>query len=141
MAVATAARAAAPTSRRLAWFLVRDPQTLNMAEQAVMAQLRELCEEAVTAYRLVHDFHRIVKGRLANELNAWLQAAKNSGISAMQNFALGIEKDKAAIVAALTHDWSNGQVEGQVNRLKLRKRQLYGRANFDLLKHYVLDAP
>jgi hypothetical protein len=58
-----------------------------------------------------------------------------------ENVALGIEKDKAAVVAALTHNWSNGQVEGQVNRLKLRKRQLYGRASFDLLGHYVLDAP
>jgi transposase len=59
----------------------------------------------------------------------------------MYNFALGIEKDKAAVAAALTDEWSNGQVEGQVNRLKLRKRQLYGRAGFDLLRHHVLDVP
>ncbi len=57
----------------------------------------------------------------------------------MQNFVVGIEKDKAAIVAALSLEWSNGQVEGQVNRIKLRKRQLYGRANFDLLRLYVLN--
>ena len=101
----------------------------------------QVCEDAVTAYRLVHDFHRIVKGRLAQELDPWLQTAKNSGISAMQNFAFGIERDKAAVVAALSYEWSNGQVEGQVNRLKLRKRQLYGRASFDLLRRYVLDAP
>jgi len=59
----------------------------------------------------------------------------------MQNFAAGIEKDKAAISAAITLEWSNGQVEGQVNRLKLRKRQLYGRAKFDLLRQYVLNSP
>lgn len=59
----------------------------------------------------------------------------------MQNFALGIEKDKAAVIAALTYEWSNGQVEGQINRLKMCKRQLYGRASFDLLRHYVLDRP
>ena len=129
----------APSSRRLAWFLVRDPQSLNMAEQAVLAQLEETCQEAIVAYRLVHDFHRIVKGRLAEELNGWLQAAIESGISAMQNFSRGIEKDKAAVVAALNYEWSQGQVEGQVNRLKLRKRQLYGRANFDLLRQYVLN--
>ncbi len=110
-----------------------------MAEQAVLAQLEETCQEAIVAYKLVHDFHRIVKGRLAEELNGWLQAAIESGISAMQNFSRGIEKDKAAVVAALNYEWSQGQVEGQVNRLKLRKRQLYGRANFDLLRQYVLN--
>lgn len=129
----------APSSRRLAWFLVRDPGSLNMKEQEVLAQVKELCQEASTAYRLVHNFHRIVKGRLANELDTWLKAAADSGIQAMQNFVVGIEKDKAAIVAALSMEWSNGQVEGQVNRIKLRKRQLYGRANFDLLRLYVLN--
>jgi transposase len=59
----------------------------------------------------------------------------------MQNFAPGIGEDKAAITAAITLEWSNGQVEGQVNRLKLRKRQLYGRAKFDLLRQYVLNSP
>jgi transposase len=129
----------APSSRRLAWFLVRDPKRLNMTEQAVLAQVKEICQDASTAYQLVHNFHRIVKGRLGEELNSWLKAAVESCIPAMQNFAAGIEKDKAAILAALTHEWSNGQVEGQVNRIKLRKRQLYGRANFDLLRVYVLN--
>jgi transposase len=129
----------APTSRRLAWFLVRDPQSLTMAEQAVIVQLQQTCQEAMIAYRLVHDFQRIMKCRLAEELNGWLKAAVDSGISAMQNFSLGIEKDKAAVVAAVSYEWSQGQVEGQVNRLKLRKRQLYGRANFDLLRQYVLN--
>ena len=129
----------APTSRRLAWFLVRDPQSLTMAEQAVMVQLEQSCQEAMIAYRLVHDFQRIMKCRLAEELNGWLKAAVESGVSAMQNFSLGIEKDKAAVVAAVSYEWSQGQVEGQVNRLKLRKRQLYGRANFDLLRQYVLN--
>jgi transposase len=131
----------APSSRRLAWFLVRDPESLSMEERAVLAQLKQASAAAGHAYHLVHDFHRIVKGRLGNHLDCWLKAAKESGVPAMENFALGIEKDKAAVAAALTHEWSNGQVEGQVNRLKLRKRQLYGRASFDLLRHYVLDAP
>jgi transposase len=112
-----------------------------MAEQAVLAQIRDASQEAATAYKLVHDFHKIVKGRLSETLESWLKAASESGILAMQNFAAGIQKDKAAITAAITLEWSNGQVEGQVNRLKLRKRQLYGRANFDLLRHYVLNAP
>src|SRR5262245_49595507 len=109
-----------------------------MAEKAVMIQLEQTCQEAMIAYRLVHDFQRIMKWRLADELDGWLKAAVDSGISAMQNFSLGIEKDKAAVMAAASYNWSQGQVEGQVNRLKLRKRQLYGRASFDLLRQYVL---
>lgn len=131
----------AASSRRLAWFLVREQQSLDMVEQAVLAQIREACQDASRAYQLVHDFHKIVKGRLGEQLAGWLKAASESGIVAMQNFAAGIMRDKAAILAAITLDWSNGQVEGQVNRLKLRKRQLYGRANFDLLRQYVLNAP
>ena len=130
---------APPTSRRLAWFLMRDPNSLSTTEQVVMAQLKEKGGEVISAYKLVHDFRRIMKGRLAGELDGWLQIAKESRIAAMRNFALGIERDKAAVVGALVHEWSQGQVEGQVNRLKLRKRQLYGRASFDLLRHYVLN--
>ncbi len=131
----------AASSRRLAWFLVREQKSLTMVEQAILAQIREACQAASTAYQLVHDFHKIVKGRLGEELDSWLNAAMESGILAMQNFAAGIVRDKAAVSAAITLDWSNGQVEGQVNRLKLRKRQLYGRANFDLLRQYVLNSP
>jgi len=112
-----------------------------MIEQAVLARIRDASREAGTAYKLVHDFHKIVKGRLGEKLDCWLKAASESGILSMQNFAAGIEKDKAAITAAITLEWSNGQVEGQVNRLKLRKRQLYGRAKFDLLRQYVLNTP
>ena len=99
----------------------------------MLVQIREASLDAGIAYRLVQDFHRIVRGRMGEKLDSWLnwlKAATESGILAMQNFAAGIEKDKAAI-AAITLEWSNGQVEGQVNRLKLRKRQLYGRAKFD----------
>jgi transposase len=131
----------AASSRRLAWFLVREQKSLSMAEQAILAQIRDVCQDASRAYQLVHDFHKIVKGRLGEELDGWLTAASESGILAMQNFAAGIMRDKEAVAAAITLDWSNEQVEGQVNRLKLRKRQLYGRANFDLLRQYVLNAP
>ncbi|MFA9435064.1 MAG: transposase, partial [Deltaproteobacteria bacterium] len=64
-----------------------------------------------------------------------------SGISALKGFANGITKDGDAVRAALSLEWSNGQVEGQVNRLKLIKRKMYGRANFDLLRKRVLGWP
>ena len=74
------------------------------------------------------------------ELDAWLTEAGACGVPAMETFAAGLGRDSDAIRAALTTPWSNGQTEGQVNRLKLLKRQSYGRAGFDLLRRHVLIA-
>ena len=74
------------------------------------------------------------------ELDAWLAEAQKCGISPVETFAAGLEVDGAAVSAALTEPWSSGQAEGQVNRLKLLKRQNYGRASFDLLRRRVLLA-
>ena len=59
----------------------------------------------------------------------------------MKSFTVGLNQDKGAVEAAIRYEWSNGQVEGQVNRLKVIKRQMYGRGKFDLLKARVLHAP
>jgi len=61
-------------------------------------------------------------------------------VSEIRSFATGIRQDEAAVTAALTYAWSNGQVEGQINKLKLLKRQMYGRAKLDLLKARLLEA-
>ena len=74
------------------------------------------------------------------ELDAWLAEARACGIGAVETFAAGLGVDEAAVRAALTEPWSSGQAEGQVNRLKLLKRQSYGRASFDLLRRRVLLA-
>ncbi len=74
------------------------------------------------------------------DLDAWLAEARACGVSAVETFAAGLEQDGAAVRAALTLPWSNGQAEGQINRLKLLKRQSYGRASFDLLRRRVLMA-
>ena len=76
----------------------------------------------------------------AAEFNAWLAEAHTCAIPAFTTFAAGLEQDGAAVRAALTQPWSSGQAEGQVNRLKLFKRQSYGRAGFDLLRRHVLMA-
>jgi transposase len=73
-------------------------------------------------------------------LGAWLRDARACGVPAMGTFAAGLEQDGAAVRAALTTPWSNGQAEGQITRLKLPKRQVYGRAGFDLLRRRVLLA-
>jgi transposase len=73
-------------------------------------------------------------------LDTWLAEARACGVSTIETFAAGLETDGAAVRAALTHPWSSGQGEGQVNRLKLLKRQSYGRASFDMLRRRVLLA-
>jgi transposase len=74
------------------------------------------------------------------DLDTWLAEARACGIGAVEMFAAGLEQDGAAVRAALTEPWSSGQAEGQINRLKLLKRQSYGRASFDLLRRRVLIA-
>jgi transposase len=73
-------------------------------------------------------------------LEAWLTEASSCGITAVQTFAAGLQQDGAAVRAALTLPWSSGQAEGQINRLKLLKRQMYGRASLDLLRRRTLLA-
>lgn len=75
------------------------------------------------------------------ELDAWLAASAATSVIPLHNFALGIQQDYAAVRAALETSWSNGQTEGQVNRLKFIKRQMYGRAKLDLLRLRVLYRP
>jgi transposase len=85
--------------------------------------------EGVTA--LLDRFHRMIQHRRDRRLDDWIADAK-TGL--MASFASGIGQDRAAVRAALTEPWSNGQTEGQNTKLKLVKRQMYGRANLDLLR-------
>ena len=87
---------------------------------------------------LARSFTEQIRKRDATALDDWLQDADNCGFRGLRGFSQGIQKDYAAVKAAFTLPWSNGQVEGQVNRLKYLKRQMYGRAKFDLLRLRVL---
>lgn len=73
-----------------------------------------------------------------NQYENWKKKIKEEGTPEMKNFVLRLEKDDKSVTGAITTEWSNGQVEGQVNRLKLIKRQMYGRASFEVLKAKVL---
>jgi transposase len=79
--------------------------------------------------------------RQPDGLDPWIEDAKRSGVAEMRNFAIGIERDHAAVVGAMSQTWSQGQTEGKVNRLKLIKRSGYGRMKFDLLRLRVLYRP
>ena len=92
------------------------------------------------AQSLAQEFVRIVKEQRPSELGAWLGRAEACALVEFQLFAAGLRQDLAAVTAALSSEWSNGQTEGQVNRLKTLKRQMFGRAGFDLLRARVLPA-
>ncbi len=92
------------------------------------------------ALAIVEAFRRMVHDRDVAALDGWLQSAVASSVPELRTFAAGIRRDRPAVEAALAHSWSSGQVEGQVCRTKLIKRQMYGRAKFDLLRKRVLLA-
>lgn len=126
------------SARRAAWLLVRPPNELTLEEQALLTQLKSCCLAASLAHELVQAFGTIVRERNIAALSVWLQAAKGSGLLEFRTLAVGLERDWGAVRAALSLPWSNGPTEGHVHRLKLIKRQMYGRANFDLLRRRVL---
>jgi len=82
----------------------------------------------------------MVRKQVTVPLAEWLVKAEGSGCTELRNFAGGLRLDEAAVAAALTENWSNGPVEGQVNRLKLIKRSMYGRAGWELLRARVRHA-
>jgi len=123
-----------PSPRRAMWLLVKEPESLDAEERAMRDKLLALCAE------LACQFQTIVRGRKEAELDAWLAASKASNIAALASFAAGIERDRQCVEAALRLEWSNGQVEGQVNWIKTMKRSMFGRASFDLLRRRILRA-
>ncbi|MGA9994458.1 MAG: ISL3 family transposase [Pyrinomonadaceae bacterium] len=134
-----APQAPLPSPRQAAWMLLR-PEQLKAEEKKVVDDLCQFFPEVRSAQELARGFFAIVREHKAGELRAWLIEAVKSQIPEFINFANGIMQDLQAVKAALIYDWSQGQVEGQVNRLKLLKRQMYGRAKLDLLRARVLHA-
>jgi transposase len=96
----------------------------------------ESSPEIGVAHDLVARFCTILNQREADRLDAWLPRAITSGIPELRGFAFGLQRDYDAVRAAATVSWSSRQVEGQVTKVKLIKRQMYGRANFDLSTRY-----
>ena len=105
--------------------------------------LELICQEDPldSLYQLVQRFLTMVRQQQATLLDDWLVDCGKSNVAALQHFAASLTQDYAAVHAALELPWSNGQTEGQVHRLKLLKRQMYGRANLDLLRLRVLYSP
>ena len=129
-----------PVSRRLVWLFLRHTQQLKPEDLNLRDQLLSH-PQLSQAKKLTQGFQRIVRQRKAEALPRWLNACERVEIPEFAHFAMGLRQDYGAVKAALSSPWSNGQTEGQVNRLKLLKRQMYGRANFDLLRLRLLHPP
>jgi transposase len=120
--------------------LLRRPEGCSDGERAAIAQLRACHPDIATTMTFTERFVTIVRERHGGELAAWLADAQSSRIREIGQFAVKVRQDEAAVRAGCTLGWSNGQTEGQVTRLKLLKRQMYGRAKFDLLRQRALAA-
>ncbi|HEY5870651.1 MAG TPA: ISL3 family transposase, partial [Candidatus Tectomicrobia bacterium] len=128
------------TPRRAAWLVLRRTEKYTAEEAQQLAQLHAQSPEVAEAIDLAQDFTRLVRQRQPERLEPWLQRATASGLEAMQRFASGLREDYAAIKAGVTLPWSTSPVEGHINRLKMLKRQMFGRARLDLLSRRFLRA-
>jgi transposase len=128
-----------PSAREATWLLLR-PEELKDEEKKVAETLCRLSPEVRRARELALSFIGLVKEREVDGLRGWLIDAHRSEVAEFITFANGITADIGAVRAALEYEWSNGQTEGQVHRLKLVKRQMYGRGKLDLLRARVLRA-
>jgi len=128
---------AVPSPRTLSWLLAL-PARRTAEQTALVEKLCQACPTLAPCRDLALSFQDMMRRRAADELQSWLERASASGLSCFVSFARGLRADRAAVEAAFALEWSNGPTEGNVNRLKLIKRQGYGRASFDLLKVRVL---
>lgn len=126
------------SAQRVSWLIILDKEKLDDEEQAARRRMLDADPQVVTVDRLAQQFIQMVKERSGQGLDQWLQDVTVSGIKSLRSFANGLRSDLAAVRNALSMPWSNGQVEGQINRLKFIKRQMYGRAKLDLLRKRVL---
>jgi transposase len=128
------------TARRATWLVLRRPERLDKDEAAQLAQLQARHPEVAAAIAVAQDFAQLVRERTPEQLDPWLARAADSSLTPLQRFAKGLRDDYEAGKAGVTLPWSTGPVEGQINRLKMLKRQMFGRAKLDLLQQRFLLA-
>jgi len=126
------------SAHQATWLFFRKQEDLKAEEQESLRQLRPASPPVETTSQLVEPVLHMVRERTAEQLDAWLAAVQARHLEAFQSFVTGVPQDKDAVLAGLTLPWSNALLEGHVNRLKLSKRSMSGRAEFDLLKLRVL---
>ena len=127
-----------PKARDVASWILTDPGHLDDDKKARLAQARERCPHLDALAGHVTEFAKILTGLHGDRLDQWITAVEADDQPGLHSFANGIKRDHDAVLNGLTLPWSSGVVEGNVNRLKMIKRQMYGRAAFPLLRKRVL---
>jgi transposase len=129
------------TPRQATWLVLRPAARLTAQDHDQRAQLTQQAPELAEAVALAQDFASLVRQRQPAQLKPWLARAATSPLPPFRRFAKGLRADEAAVHAAVTLPWSQGPIEGQINRLKMLKRQMFGRARLDLLaRRFLLTA-
>ena len=126
-----------PSARTLARLMTLGRDTLSRSETITITAIEQSIPALVEAREIIADFHAMIRKKAGSSLEPWLERARSSPVA---SFANGIQRDLAAVRAAIVSPWSNGQTEGQITKLKLVKRQMYGRAKLDLLEARLIAA-
>lgn len=129
-----------PSPRAVAGWILRHPDTLTESEQIQLRAVRIHCPELDALTRHVRSFASMLTGRQGERLPDWLDAVRQEDLASLHSLAAGIDRDRDVVIAGLTLPWSSGVVEGHVSRIKMLKRQMFGRAGFSLLRKRVLLA-
>jgi transposase len=124
--------------RQAAMLIARNPEKLDDVEKGLTTRLEKVCPTVAMLQPLVKSFSELLRAKEVGALQPWIEKASALGLPAIKSFCDGLVRDRDAVTAAISLKWSNGQLEGQVHRLKLIKRQMYGRASFKLLRARVL---
>jgi len=133
---------AVPKARQITSWLLRRPDALSDDEQARLAAIRARCPHIDTLAGHVTSFAEMMTRRTGDkDLENWLAAVETGDLPELRSFAAGIRTDQQAVTNGLTLPWSSGKVEGTVNKIKMLKRQMYGRASFSLLRKRVIFHP
>jgi transposase len=133
-------RAPRLSPRQLAFLLGRPAEALPPAMDELIQQLRAEDEQLDETVGLAREFTELINRRKSEVLNDWISRTKTARALPLRRFAVSLEGDLEAVQAALENEWSNGPTEGHINRLKMVKRQMYGRANLDLLASRLVGA-
>ncbi|MEU7071395.1 transposase [Streptomyces narbonensis] len=136
----TAPAARPPSPRTVAGWILTHPDTLPESDRLKLKSVLAHCPELDALTGHVRAFGRMITELQGDRLTQWIEAVRADDLPSLHTFVNGLERDLAAVTAGLTLPWSSGVVEGHVNRIKMLKRQMYGRAGFALLRKRVLLA-
>lgn len=126
------------SAARASWLLMIPLERLTERQQEQRDRLRQCHPEIDMAAQSASEFVTMLAERREDDLECWLATTERGNLPELKRFAKGLRRDEAAVRAAFSSRITNGQVEGQVNKLKVLKRSMYGRANFDLLRLRML---